>query len=126
MLSTKFIKATEKYCTYEKNVCAPYIRKSFTLDAIPEGATVTLTSTGFYKLFINGEEVSSLLSPAITNPDDNLFYDTYDVTKRLVTGKNVIALILGNGMSNSMGGHVWDFDEARFRSSRSSRSRNSS
>lgn len=117
MLSTKFIKATEKYCTYEKNVSAPYIRKSFTLDAIPDKATVTLTSTGFYKLFINGDEVSSLLSPAITNPDDNLFYDTYDVTERLVTGKNAIALILGNGMSNSMGGHVWDFDEARFRSS---------
>ncbi len=116
MLSTKFIKATEKYCTYENNVCAPYIRKSFLLDALPEKAAVTLTSTGFFKLFINGDEVSSLLSPMITNPDDMLFYDTYDVTDKLVKGKNVIALILGNGMSNAMGGYIWDFDKAHFRS----------
>ncbi len=118
MLSTKFIKATKDYCTYEKSVCAPYIRKAFSLDALPEKATLTLTSTGFYRLFVNGVEVtSSLLAPYITNPDDCLFYDVYDIASYLKVGKNAIGFMLGNGMSNAMGGYIWNFEKARFRSS---------
>lgn len=118
MLSNKFIKATSEFCTYEKSVHAPYIRKSFTLDTIPEKAVLTLTSTGFYRLFVNGEEItSSLLAPMITNPDDCLFYDTYDIARYLKKEKNVIGFILGNGMSNAMGGYIWDFEKALFRSS---------
>lgn len=118
MFSVKFIKATKDYCTYEKSVAAPYIRRSFELTSLPEKATLTLTSTGFYKLFLNGTELTaSLLAPAITNPDDILFYDTYDLSGLLKVGKNTLAFILGNGMSNAIGGYVWDFDKARFRSS---------
>lgn len=118
MFSSKFIKATSDYCTYEKSVSAPYIRKSFTLAGKPEKATVTMTSTGFYRFFVNGRELTaSRLAPAISNPDDLLFYDTYDVSEYLSEGENVLGFILGNGISNCIGGYIWDFDKAVFRSS---------
>lgn len=49
------------------------------------------------------------LAPCITNPDDIIFYDTYDVAKYLKEGENCFAFLLGNGMSNSIGGFIWDF-----------------
>ncbi|MBQ8759029.1 MAG: family 78 glycoside hydrolase catalytic domain, partial [Clostridia bacterium] len=117
MFSRKFIKATENFCTYEKNVHAPYIRKEFNLSKAPEKASVNLTCTGFYRFFVNGKELTaSRLAPAITNPDDILFYDTYDVAEHLTEGINVFGFILGNGISNCMGGYIWDFDKAVFRS----------
>ena len=117
MFSEKFIKATEVFCTYEKPVNAPYLRKVFTLDAVPAKASVTLTCTGFYRVFINGHDITaSRLAPGIVNPDDTLFFDTYDLVPYLTAGKNVLGFMLGNGMSNSMGGFIWDFEKARFRS----------
>lgn len=117
MFSRQFIKATETFATYEKPVNAPYIRKSFTLDTLPEKAAVTLTSTGFYRLFVNGTEVTpSRLAPGITNPDQIIFYDTVDVRPYLVQGENVLGFLLGNGISNCIGGFIWDFDKALFRS----------
>ncbi len=117
MLSDAFIKATASYNTYDKPVCAPYLRKTFTLDALPEKASVTLTCTGFYRLFVNGTEVNfSRLAPYISNPDQMIFYDTYDVTPLLRKGKNCLAFLLGNGISDCVGGYIWDFDKAYFRS----------
>lgn len=117
MFSSKFIKATHDYCTYEKNVSAPYLRKTFTLDDKPETASITLTSTGFYRLWVNGVEVTpSRLASGITNPDEIVFYDTIDVAAHLTSGKNCLALLLGNGFSNCLGGYIWDFEKALFRS----------
>ncbi len=116
MFSQKFIKATENYCTYEKPVNAPYIRKSFEINKIPQKAELTLTCTGFYRLFVNGNEITaSRLAPAITNPDEILFYDKYDLKEFLTEGKNCIAFMLGNGFSNPVGGYIWGFDKAPFR-----------
>ena len=117
MISTKFIKATPNYATYAQPVSAPYVRKTFTLDAVPETAQITLTCTGFYRLWVNGTEITgSRLAPCITNPDDIIFYDHYDAAKLLTAGENCIALLLGNGISNCMGGFIWEFDQALFRS----------
>ena len=117
MISNKFIKATKDYCTYEKNVSAPYIRKTFTLEEKPAKAEITLTSTGFYRIWVNGKEITgSRLAPCITNPDDIIFYDKYDITDLIEKGNNCLAFILGNSMGNSVGGYIWDFDKALFRS----------
>ncbi len=56
------------------------------------------------------------LTPYITNPDQALYYDDYNVTEMLVDGENVIGVWLGNGMQNNPYGDVWDFDKAAFRS----------
>ncbi len=111
-----FFAATKEYNTYENHVPAPCIRKTF--EAKPcKKAEITVCGLGFYQLFINGKEITKgFLAPYISNPDDMVYYDKYDVTDILQNGKNAVGLILGNGMQNCHGGRVWDFDIARFRS----------
>ncbi len=110
-----FYKATDEFCTFEKHVNAPYIRKSFVLDAFTS-ASVTVSGLGFYDLFINGKKITKgLLAPYISNPDDIVYFDSYEISEYLVRGENVIGLILGNGMQNCPGGYIWDFETAVFR-----------
>ena len=109
-----FIKATNQFTTNEKFVAAPYYRKVFTIDTAAE-AQIKIAACGFYKLFINGEDITKgALAPYISNPDDIVYEDDYTVN--LNKGKNVIGVMLGNGFVNNLGGHIWDFDKAVFRS----------
>ena len=115
-MNRQFIKATNNYCTLDEKVSAPYLRKSFELDFLPEKAELKICGLGFYCLFINGQEITKgYLAPYISNPDDYCYYDKYDITELLQKGKNTIGIILGNGLINSIGGYIWDFDKAAFR-----------
>ncbi len=115
MFSSSFYGAGGKYCTYDEHVSAPYIRRTFEFDEA-DSATLTLTSSGFYQLFVNGKEITKCpLSPYITNPDSVLIYDTYDLMPYLKKGKNCMGFILGNGYINSIGGFVWDFEKVPYR-----------
>lgn len=110
----QFIKATEQFNTFEKNVPAPYIRKSFICDETVKGK-IKIATCGFYELFFNGERITKgFLAPYISNTDDYIYCDEYDVS--LDCGENVIGIILGNGFQNNPGGYIWDFDKAPFRS----------
>ena len=110
----KFIRATKEYNTFEKSVPAPYFRKSFTSDLVKE-AKITIAACGLYELFFNGERITrGFLSPYISNTDDYIYYDEYNVS--LLEGENVIGVILGNGFQNNPGGHIWEFDVSPFRS----------
>lgn len=115
-LSSKFIKRSNEMCDFDNHVPAPYFRKTFELEFEPEKAEITVTGLGFYELYINGKNVTKgPLAPYITNFHKAIYYDNYDLTNILRKGKNVIALVLGNGFRNSFGGFIWDFDfpEAR-------------
>ena len=115
MLSkNNFIKATEEYNTFEKSVPAYYFRRAFHSDH-PITARITVAVCGFYELYFNGTKITKgFLSPYISNTDDYIYYDEYDVL--LDSGENVIGLVLGNGFQNNPGGYIWDFDKADFRS----------
>lgn len=116
MLQKKFIKATAEYCSFEKHVNAPYLRRSFELDFLPKKAQVSICGLGFYRLWINGKEITKgLLAPYISNPDHYCYYDVYDVEAYLRTGENAIGILLGNGFINPFGGAVWDFDKAEWK-----------
>ena len=56
-LSTRFIKATEEICDFDRPVPAPYIRKTFTLETEPQQAEITICGLGFYELYINGKNI---------------------------------------------------------------------
>lgn len=115
--STAFISATKEYCEFLNFVPAPYIRKSFDIDFVPEKAEMLVTGLGFYEFWLNGERLTrGCLAPYISNPNDLIYYDRYDLSQKLKKGKNVIAFILGNGMQNPIGGEIWDFQLARWRS----------
>mgnify|MGYP002518215132 CR=1 FL=1 len=117
MFSQKFISATREYATYEKAVNAPYMRRSFTLDVLPEKADFTVTGLGFYRVFINGTDITKgLLAPYISNDDQVVYYDRYDITPYLHVGKNTLAFLLGNGFHNCIGGNIWVLEKALYRS----------
>jgi alpha-L-rhamnosidase len=97
-----FIAATKEYTTQDKHVNAPYFRRVFTFKKGKE-AKIRICGLGFYELYINGENVTKgRLAPYISNPDEALYYDDYDVTENLVDGENVIGVWLGNGLMHSV------------------------
>ena len=117
VFSDRFYCATVKYNELHSHVAAPYIRKSFRADRLIEHAEITVCGLGFYRIWINGKEITKgLLAPYISNPDDIIYYDHYDVSDYIREGKNVFGFLLGNGNLNCPGGFVWDFEQAPYRS----------
>ncbi len=117
MFLSKFIAAGEEYATLQKQVPAPYFRKVFSVKPFKK-AELFICGLGFYELYLNGKEMTKgKLAPYVCNPDLLLYYDRYDVTECLQTGKNALGVLLGNGFLNGMGGGAWSFDKAAFRSS---------
>lgn len=115
--SKKYVCATKEYSTFDKHVRAPLFRKEFTLDAAPKNAEIVITGLGFYRLFVNGRDITKgFLAPYISNTDDVIYYDRYDLTALLSDGGNVIGVMLGDGMQNLIT-NVWDFNDTVFTSS---------
>lgn len=115
MFSEKFIAATEEYATMDNHIPAPYFRKNFYIKEKCQ-ANVTICGLGYYRLFINGKEITKSYMAAYTaNPNHILYYDYYDLSDLLQKGKNVLGIVLGNGFLNNIGGYVWKFDQADYR-----------
>ena len=111
-----FISAGYEYARMEHFVSAPFFRKKFTVKKT-EKAEIIIGAAGFYKLFLNGQDITKgELAPYISNTDDIVYYDRYDISDLLMAGENVIAVLLGNGLQNNPGGATWDFDKAPGRS----------
>ena len=115
-----FIRAGKEVCTLTDFVPAPYFRKTFILRKLkaPRYATeakLMICGLGFYELYVNGENVTKgLIAPYISNPDDIVYYDEYDIMPYLKRGENVIGVCLGNGLQNAFGAYVWDFHKAKW------------
>ena len=117
MFSDKFIAASQEYCTHKKMIPAPLFRKSFFMEEIPQKAELSICGLGFYKLYLNGSEITKgQFAPFQSNPDELLYYDQYELSPLLKKGENVIGVMLGNGFLNCIGGQVWEFDKAPYRS----------
>lgn len=116
--SEKFICATEEFSSFYNFVPAPYFRKEFSLGENADKLEITICGLGFYRLWINGTEITKgIIAPYVSNPDDIKYYDNYDITALVNKGDNVIGIMLGNGMLNNPGGEIWDFEKASFRRS---------
>lgn len=116
MLSGNFICAGAERCSFDRHVPAPYFRRSFLLSK-KQPAQVTVCGLGFYELWINGARITrGRLAPYISNTDDMVYYDKYDLTPYVREGENVIGLLLGNGLQNNVGGGEWRLDRAPFTS----------
>jgi len=96
-----FIRGTDAYSTQYKPVPAPILRKSFTLDFVPEQANLSISASGFYELYLNGKKITKgHLAPFVSNPSHCFYYDEYDIAAHLQPGKNAVAVMLGNGFAN--------------------------
>lgn len=112
----RFIYAGADYSEYDHFVPAPYFRKTFYANESGGNYTLLMTGLGFYRVWINGVEITKgLLAPYISNPDELVYFDRYELSPYIVNGKNVLGFLLGNGMQNCPGGQIWDFDIAMYR-----------
>ena len=74
------------------------LRKEVILDGKIVRARAYVTALGYYELRINGEKVGrNVLDPAWTTYPKRVLYTTYDVTRRLRSGKNALGAMLGGG-----------------------------
>jgi alpha-L-rhamnosidase len=77
---------------------AQYFRKGFNTSKKIQRAVAYITAHGMYEASINGKRVGDYyLTPGWTSYNKRLQYQVYDVTPLLVTGKNAIGVMLGNG-----------------------------
>ena len=73
---------------------APYFRKSFQLENIPEKAEVYFCGLGYSELYLNGKKVDDgVLQPVVTQYDKRAGYLKYDVSALLQPGENVFGAI---------------------------------
>ena len=90
-----FIRAGKETCSLDHFVPAPYFRKTFAIKSLKQlnsaaEASVVLCGLGFYELYINGKNITKgLLAPYISNPDDLIYYDAYDILPYLKKGGSV-------------------------------------
>ena len=85
-----YISGSFEFNSREKHVPAPILRKVFDVSAFSE-ARIEISVVGFYRLFINGKEITKgMFAPYIANPDDLVYYDEYDVSGLLKEKDNVL------------------------------------
>lgn len=82
------------------NIWDPWLRKSFTINAVPKRAMFFVASVGYHELYVNGKKVNDdVLSPAVSNHAKRARYIAYNIAPLLRPGKNVIAIWLGTSWS---------------------------
>ncbi len=77
---------------------APFFRKEIALSAKVKSARLYVTALGLYEFQINGKRVGNdYFMPGWTDYNKRLYYQVYDVTKSLQSGKNVLGAIITEG-----------------------------
>ncbi|MCX6878638.1 MAG: family 78 glycoside hydrolase catalytic domain [Verrucomicrobia bacterium] len=78
---------------------SPWLRKEFTLTAVPERAMAFVNVKGYGELYVNGKKVGDdVLSPAVAVYRKRTLYTTYDISKYLRAGNNCVGVWLGLGL----------------------------
>lgn len=79
----------------------PVFRHTFQTSGVIKRAILFVSGLGQYEALVNGQPVTdSVLNPGWTNYQKTILYNAFDVTRNLKTGRNAIAVLLGNGMYN--------------------------
>ena len=96
--------------TVGKHTSAPMLRKSFDIQKDIAKARIYIVGLGLYDLYVNGENPDdTVLNPAHTQYEDTVHYRAYDVTEMLSSGKNAIAVELGDGFYHlNLGSWSWN------------------
>ncbi|ANH80257.1 alpha-L-rhamnosidase [Niabella ginsenosidivorans] len=76
----------------------PLFRKEFIIKKQVEEATVFISGLGHFEMSINGKKTGDhFLDPGWTQYSRQAQYVTFDITRQLNEGNNVIGVLLGNG-----------------------------
>lgn len=103
---------TEKNGNADPETCA-FARKTFSASDI-DYATLFICSYGWYELYINGIRPDSrILSPSKGIYDYLMFYEAYDITDLLESGKNAVSLVLGDGYNLNANVYMGKYNGAK-------------
>ncbi|MDR1884315.1 MAG: glycoside hydrolase family 78 protein [Prevotella sp.] len=87
------------------------LRKTFRPQKEIDRAIVHVSGLGHYSFYLNGKRVSKdIFTPAWSDYDKTVYYNTYQVDSLLLKGENAIGITLGNGFYNAVGkryGKLW-------------------
>jgi alpha-L-rhamnosidase len=80
------------------------LRKPFSINKEIKEAVVYISGLGHYELTINGKKIgNSEFAPLWTDYDKTVNFNTYELSAdQLKNGENVIGVLLGNGMYNTL------------------------
>jgi alpha-L-rhamnosidase len=82
----------------------PIFRRGFAITKPVKRVTAYLCGLGQHELELNGRKVGEdLLEPGWTNYRKTCLYVTYDITRQIQPGENVVGVMVGNGMYNVTG-----------------------
>ena len=91
-----------------QNQSAPVFRKGFNVTEEIDSAILYITSAGYYKAFVNGEQIEdNILDPAWTDFSKRIYFTGYDITDKLKQGPNCLGITLGNGFYNPLPLKMW-------------------
>lgn len=97
---------------------APLLRNRFTLHKPVQQATLFVAGLGYHITTVNGQSVTTaVLEQAFTRYDKRVLYQTYNVTRLLQSGENVLGVELGNSWYNMQSHTIWFFDRMPWRQS---------
>jgi alpha-L-rhamnosidase len=81
-----------------RRIAARWLRKEFAVEKKISRATAYFSGLGSSELYLNGKKVGdAVLSPALSQYDERVYYVTYDVTKQIRRGANAVGAVLGGG-----------------------------
>ncbi|MDX2191540.1 MAG: family 78 glycoside hydrolase catalytic domain [Bacteroidota bacterium] len=84
-------------------VAGRMLRKESAITKTVKSATLYVSAAGLYEFYINGNRVGdAVLAPALSQMEKRVFYNTYDVSKLIKTGKNAFGSYLGAGRYTSL------------------------
>ncbi|MDD4868982.1 MAG: family 78 glycoside hydrolase catalytic domain [Kiritimatiellae bacterium] len=91
-----------KWIKFPTNETSPWVRKEFSLAAVPDRAIAFVNVLGYYELYINGKKMGDdVLSPAVSELPRRSLYRCHDISEFLRSGDNCIGLWLGKGWARS-------------------------
>ena len=87
---------------------APLFRKSFNVKKSVGSAVLSISGLGYFEPRLNGAKVGDhQLDPGWTDFAKRVSYQTFDVTKQMKSGENVLGVMLGNGFFNALPIKMW-------------------
>ena len=66
IMNKNFFCASKTPCTFDNHVPATYLRHTFEVSGSTEHATLTVTATGFYILYVNGKNITKKFKKVLT------------------------------------------------------------
>lgn len=78
---------------------APLMRKIINVPKTPSKVLLYITGLGQYEGFINGYALDEkiVFAPTVSDYEKTVYYNIYDITSKIVMGKNSFGAILGRG-----------------------------